>query len=338
MVFRALRRCKVNSSYPELSALQAFSQKYTCYMVLGTATSASADGLYKNNSLMAHMWNILMNNDNGDVYLIESTGFVNPTPHRMGDTQGISEKGKDYMSKLNKSPADGGLQNGPYLGYLKRFLTDWPQKDNNNKFVVSEFYCHLCYGVPHDGTEMIAFKDKNNKVGPYFSEVLMSKNNYKTEKIENTAYKSLEKDEESKTFVERVKNQIEPIPLYRFHSFDNLKDDSPIKYYEKKIKDVLKNKLEGRTGDTKFDGRILVLSEVLRKKGDGETKIMTWLKNDFVPFVTSVRLDTQVVCMVGDNPSNVLAAFQVNFKLNNNYSTSIALNAPSGITLQSLIF
>ena len=101
---------------------------------------------------------------------------------------------------------------------------------------------------------------------------------------------------------------------------------------------MLKNKLEGRTGDTKFDGRILVLSEVLRKKGDGETKIMTWLKNDFVPFVTSVRLDTQVVCMVGDNPSNVLAAFQVNFKLNNNYSTSIALNAPSGITLQSLIF
>ena len=84
-VFRALRNVDA-SKHRDLKALQAFAEDYTCYMVLGMATMASAEGKASGKP-MAHMWNMIMPNNYKEIgtkgiFLVESTGWVNPIPHK----------------------------------------------------------------------------------------------------------------------------------------------------------------------------------------------------------------------------------------------------------------
>ena len=57
-VFRALQNVDPGQD-EDLRELQTFSKDYTCYMVLGMATMASADGKASGNP-MAHMWNMIL--------------------------------------------------------------------------------------------------------------------------------------------------------------------------------------------------------------------------------------------------------------------------------------
>ena len=59
MVFRSLLAATNLGDHAELRDLQKYAQNYTCYMILGTATSASAGGKVTG-SLMAHMYTLFL--------------------------------------------------------------------------------------------------------------------------------------------------------------------------------------------------------------------------------------------------------------------------------------
>ena len=343
MVFRALTNVSGLESYPDLKALQRFSQDFKCYMVLGTATSASAGGK-STGSLMAHMWNILKSNseENPKIYLIESTGFVNPIPHIR---KGVTDEGKNYMARLNSEPGDGGIEGGPYVGYLKRFLTDWPvNSSSSEEFVVSEFYVHLCYGVPHDGGDMISFHNTSGAIGPYFSKVLMGKD-FTTKTIKGTGFNTIHENKSAKLFMDKVTFQIEPIPTYNYQDINALPSDSPILKFKRDIEDMVKQSGKNDPNGTDFDGKILILSELLNNDTrKGYEKILgkgKWLEKALDVYFDKVQVHTQVVCKIGFDPRNTIAAFQINFKLseqNKSNVDNIAFNAPKNVTVQSLVF
>lgn len=330
-VFRALQNVDPGQD-EDLRELQTFSKDYTCYMVLGMATMASADGKASGNP-MAHMWNMILpknikNIDTKGIFLVESTGWVNPIPHK--DDIGLTKKGKEYM---------GGLNEKGYLGLIKRMLSDWPDDDASGEFVVSEFYTRLCYGIPHDDGDIVGFLDRDKQLGPHLSLVMQGKE-FSMESIPGTGYNS-DNGKACKKYLLDAEKGIEPIPTYQFVEAQNL--SAEIKEFNTNITAIV-NKANQRVLDPlKADGRVLILSEVLKndiKDESGKTakdKILGdggWLENAMKNEFERVKVHMQVVGKPGDDDNDALVAWMVSFKLKDD----IQQPRPKLQMISSLIF
>lgn len=329
-VFRALQNVNPGQ-YDDLKELQTFSKGYTCYMVLGMATMASADGKASGQP-MAHMWNMILPKNIKDVdtkgiFLVESTGWVNPIPHK--DDIGLTKNGKKYMAKLNEKG---------YLGLIKRMLSDWP-KDASGEFVVSEFYTRLCYGIPHDDGDIVGFLDKNKQLGPHLSLVMQGRG-FSMEAIEGTGYNS-ENGKACREYLLDAEKGIEPIPTYQIVEEQNL--PAKIKDFNTRITNIVNKANQGDLDPLKADGRVLILSEVLKndyKDKSGKTamdKILGdrgWLENAMKNEFEKVKVHMQVVGKPGDDNNDALVAWMVSFKLKD----EIQQPRPELQMISSLIF
>ena len=343
-VFRALRNVDA-SKHRDLKALQAFAEDYTCYMVLGMATMASAEGKASGKP-MAHMWNMIMPNNYKEIgtkgiFLVESTGWVNPIPHK--DDIGLTPKGKAYMARLNlEKNEEGAFPRGSYLGLIKRMLSDWPKKTGDkDDFVVSEFYTRICYGIPHNDGDIVGFLDNDGNLGPYLSQVMQNQN-FTVETIKGTGYAQGIKDAECKQYMDMAERSIEPIPAYQLVNKANL--PVALKKFNERINVVVRRYGKGNLKPENADGRVLILGQVLENtKVEAEERILGkngWLDYALKNDLEDVKVDMQIVGKPGANDADALVAWMVSFKLKGTSSRPLPAAAATFISPQinNLIF
>ena len=315
-------------------------------MVLGMATMASADGKASGKP-MAHMWNMIMPNNYKDIgtkgiFLVESTGWVNPIPHK--DDIGLTPKGKAYMARLNlEKNEQGAFPRGPYLGLIKRMLSDWPKDGKNDDFVVSEFYTRICYGIPHNDGDVVGFVDNDGNLGPHLSQVMQNQN-FTIETIKGTGYAQGIKDADCKQYMDMAEKSIEPIPAYQLVKKTNLPE--ALKKFNEKINVVVRRYGKGNLNPKDADGRVLILGQVLENtKVQAEDRILGkngWLDYALKNNLEDVYVDMQIVGKPGPNDADALVAWMVGFKLKGTSSRPFPAEAASLISQQfdinSLIF
>jgi len=202
MIFRSLLGSPGIQPGTELASLRAFVQNYTAYMVLGSATSASADGVAKKGSFMAHMYVLFEPKLDSLPWAIgEGTGYVTPVQaerHRDDFLPGFTQAGIDYTN--TKMPE--------HLGVFKRCLRGVPSE---GRPVVSEFYVHICSGVPHDGGNMVLFLNDKGQMGPLLKDVIgKNKNQFSIVPIPGTAKKDL--DANARAYLQDAWKSHEPVP------------------------------------------------------------------------------------------------------------------------------
>ena len=283
MVFRSLLRAKNLGDYKELQDLQAFAQNYTCYMILGTATSASAGGKVTGN-LMAHMYTLFLPKSGKTVpsALAEGTsGILQPIEDDADFyLPGFTQEGLDY----SKAKMQG---KNSFLGVFKRPMRDPAVGDKN---VVAEFYVHVCTGVPHDGSEMVVFLNEQNKVGPLLKDVLANnKNKFRMEAIPGTSISDF--DSQANACLEDMKKANPPIrPL-------QILGDEIVPQITTLVKSAVGNKYVSKLEAKDADVRLLYTFAVHENRKDLRKKFFDMLEKDaelydkvaFIPQVVNNR-------------------------------------------------
>jgi len=205
--------------------------------------------------------------------------------------------------------------------------------------VVSEFYTRLCYGIPHDDGDIVGFLDKNKQLGPHLSLVMQGRG-FSMEAIEGTGYNS-ENGKACREYLLDAEKGIEPIPTYQIVEEQNL--PAKIKDFNTRITNIVNKANQGDLDPLKADGRVLILSEVLKndyKDKSGKTamdKILGdrgWLENAMKNEFEKVKVHMQVVGKPGDDNNDALVAWMVSFKLKD----EIQQPRPELQMISSLIF
>tara|TARA_B100000900_G_scaffold250199_1_gene213122 strand:- start:4276 stop:5568 length:1293 start_codon:yes stop_codon:yes gene_type:complete len=283
MVFRSLLAATGLGDYRELRDLQSFGKKYTCYMILGTATSASAGGKVTGN-LMAHMYTLFLAKPGTGVptALAEGTSGILQPIENDDDffLPGLTPRGLAYTKEKMKG-------NDSFLGVFKRPLRGPATGD---KTVVAEFYVHVCTGVPHDGSRMVVFLDENNKVGPLLKHILAGDTSkYRMEEIPGTGESDMNSD--AKACLKDVKKANPPIrPL-------KIKGDEPAPQITNFVRGAVGNAFVTYLPAKEADFRLLYTFAVHRNREDFRKRFFGMLKKDsgkyekvaFIPQIVNDR-------------------------------------------------
>jgi hypothetical protein len=281
MIFRSLINSNTISPDSELGHLQKFAKRYKAYMALGSATSASADGVAKNGSHMAHMYVLFQPLDENLPWAIgEGTGYVTPVQaeqYRNMLMPGFTQRGLDYTnSKMPK-----------HLGIFKRCLRGIPSE---GKPVVSEFYVHICSGVPHDGSEMVLFLNNKKQIGPLLKTVIgKDSQQFSIVNIPGTARKDL--DKQARKYLQEAWKSHEPVPNLV------IKGNEPVPDIRSDLEAAVgKAKINQSMAPADSDVKLLYLFDTHRQK-DKKKRFFNMLKQDantfravsYIPQVTNDR-------------------------------------------------
>lgn len=303
MVFRDLMRLQTADA--ELMALKSFAKNYKAYMMLVSATSASAGGLDEG-QLMAHMCVFFMPiepNSEFPVALGEGTGYVAPVQQEGFYFPGFVQKGYDYTrDKMRPKSGDS------YLGVFKRPLRHVPVGDKET--VVSDFYVHALHGVPHDGGPMVHFLTPDNVCGVLVKDVIRNDTSkFKMQEIPNTGMVDL--DANARIYFRDAGQANAPLKQVRILSDRINVPRGDKRFHEDVENSVGSDKINNDMPQGESHFKILFLFDTDSTMPDKRGRFLNMLKTDRDLF-DSIRIDTQMVD--NNTPGRPVGAWQLSIR------------------------